>query len=50
VKSIHTGYAGPATVGDNHELETEMTAEIERLLGDKTSTPRPKPVQVAKTQ
>jgi thiol-disulfide isomerase/thioredoxin len=50
VKSIHTGYAGPATAGDNHELETEMTAEVERLLGDKTPTPRPKPVQVAKTQ
>jgi len=36
VKSIHTGYAGPATAGDNHELETEMTGEVERLLGDKT--------------
>ncbi len=49
VKSIHTGYAGPATGTDNHELETEMTAEVERLLADKTSTPRPKPVHVAKT-
>jgi thiol-disulfide isomerase/thioredoxin len=50
VKSIHTGYAGPATASDNHELETQMTTEVERLLGDKTSMPRAKPVQVAKTQ
>jgi thiol-disulfide isomerase/thioredoxin len=50
VKSIHTGYAGPATAGDNHELESEMIAEVESLLADKTSTPRPKPVQMATTQ
>ncbi|HEX3471708.1 MAG TPA: TlpA disulfide reductase family protein [Silvibacterium sp.] len=49
VKSIHTGYAGPATTKDNHELESEMTAEVERLLADKPSAPRSRPVQVAKT-
>ena len=50
VKSVHTGYAGPATGGDNHELESEMTAEVERLLAGKTSTVRARSVQLAKTQ
>jgi thiol-disulfide isomerase/thioredoxin len=50
VKAIHTGYAGPATAGDNHQLESEMTAQVERLLSSKPSPTRPSPVQVARTQ
>lgn len=45
VKAIHTGYEGPATGGDNRQLETEMTAQVERLLAGRGS--RPSPVQVA---
>jgi thiol-disulfide isomerase/thioredoxin len=50
VKAIHTGYAGPATAGDNHQLESEMTAQVERLLAGKASPARPSSVQVARTQ
>lgn len=39
VKAIHTGYAGPATGNDNHQLENEMTVEVEHLLAGKVSTP-----------
>ena len=35
VKAIHTGYAGPATGKDNHDLENETTALVERLLAGK---------------
>jgi hypothetical protein len=47
VKAIHTGYAGPATGKDNHELENEMIALVEKLLAGKASSPRPESVQVA---
>jgi thiol-disulfide isomerase/thioredoxin len=50
VKTIHTGYAGPATGGDNRALEEETTKLVERLLGGKESPKRSKPVQVARTQ
>jgi thiol-disulfide isomerase/thioredoxin len=50
VKAIHTGYAGPATGADNHQLETEVTAQVEKLLAGKASPARPSPVQVALTQ
>jgi thiol-disulfide isomerase/thioredoxin len=50
VKAIHTGYAGPATGVDNHQLETEVTAQIEQLLAGKASPAHPSPVQVARTQ
>ena len=48
VKSIHTGYAGPATTADNHQLENETTALVERLLADKSSSKDSKAVQVAR--
>jgi len=47
VKAIHTGYAGPATGKDHHDLEGEMTAQVERLLSAKPSSSRQKSVQVA---
>ena len=47
VKAIHTGYAGPATGKDNHELENEMTALVEKLLTGKVTPSRPESVQVA---
>jgi thiol-disulfide isomerase/thioredoxin len=50
VKAIHTGYAGPATAGDNHDLEKETTTLVERLLAGKESPARSTPVQVARTQ
>jgi thiol-disulfide isomerase/thioredoxin len=50
VKAIHTGYAGPATAGDNRDLEKETTTLVERLLAGKESPERSKPVQVARTQ
>ena len=50
VKAIHTGYAGPATAQDNHQLESEITAQVERLLSGKPSPARPSPVQVARTR
>jgi thiol-disulfide isomerase/thioredoxin len=46
VKAIHTGYAGPATGSDNHKLENEVTALLERLLTDKPA--RLHAVQVAR--
>jgi thiol-disulfide isomerase/thioredoxin len=49
VKAIHTGYAGPATGKDNHELENEMTALVERLLAGKEVSPLPRSVQLAQT-
>lgn len=49
VKAIHTGYAGPATEADNRKLQSEITARVERLLADKESPTRQKPVQVAGT-
>jgi thiol-disulfide isomerase/thioredoxin len=48
VKVIHTGYAGPATGSDNHQLENEMTAEVEHLLAGKPSSPGRKSDQVAR--
>jgi thiol-disulfide isomerase/thioredoxin len=50
VKAIHTGYAGPATGVDNHQLETEVNAQVEQLLAGKASPARSSPVQVARTQ
>ncbi len=50
VKAIHTGYAGPATGGDNRDLEKETTTLVERLLAGKESPERSKSVQVARTQ
>jgi thiol-disulfide isomerase/thioredoxin len=50
VKAIHTGYAGPATGGDNRDLEKETTALVERLLAGKESSEGSKAVQVARTQ
>jgi thiol-disulfide isomerase/thioredoxin len=50
VKAIHTGYAGPATGEDNRELENEMTAQVEQLLGAKGSLAHPKPIQVARAK
>lgn len=50
VKAIHTGYSGPATGPDNHQLETEMTAQVEHLLAGKPAPARPSSVQVARTQ
>ncbi|HEX4067701.1 MAG TPA: TlpA disulfide reductase family protein [Acidobacteriaceae bacterium] len=47
VKAIHTGYAGPATGGDNRQLEAEVTAQVEQLLAGKTSSARATRVQVA---
>jgi thiol-disulfide isomerase/thioredoxin len=41
VKAIHTGYAGPATGVDNHELEHEMTTKVERLLSVHESLAHP---------
>ena len=39
VKSIHTGYSGPATGKDNAALEHETLSEVQRLLaGDERST------------
>ena len=32
VKSIHTGYSGPATGKDNAALERETTVLVQRLL------------------
>ena len=49
VKAIHTGYAGPATEGDNRKLQSEITAQVERLLADKGSPTPQKPVQIART-
>jgi thiol-disulfide isomerase/thioredoxin len=49
VKAIHTGYAGPATEADNRKLQSEITAQVERLLADKGSPTRQKPVQMART-
>ena len=50
VKAIHTGYAGPATGADNHDLEKETTALVERLLAGKASAEHGKPLQVARGQ
>ena len=50
VATIHTGYAGPSTGQDNHHLETETTALVERLLAVKAAPARPSPVQVARTE
>jgi thiol-disulfide isomerase/thioredoxin len=50
VKSIHTGYAGPATGGDNRKLQDEITAQLERLLAEKSSPAHANPTQVAKAQ
>jgi thiol-disulfide isomerase/thioredoxin len=50
VNSIHTGYAGPATASDNYKLESEMTAEVERLLASNPSTARSRPVVETKAQ
>jgi thiol-disulfide isomerase/thioredoxin len=50
VKAIHTGYAGPATGGDNRKLESQITAQVEQLLADKSSSPRAKAIQVAEKQ
>jgi hypothetical protein len=50
VKTIHTGYAEPATGGDNRDLEKETTTLVERLLAGKESPEQSKPVQVARTQ
>jgi len=50
VKAIHTGYAGPATAADNHQLESEMTAQVERLLAGKPLPTHSPTVQVAQTQ
>lgn len=50
VKAIHTGYAGPATGGDNRELESQVTAQVERLLVGKSSSPRSKAIQIARKQ
>jgi thiol-disulfide isomerase/thioredoxin len=47
VKAVHTGYAGPATGKDNRELENETTAQVERILATRPSSPRPSSVQVA---
>jgi thiol-disulfide isomerase/thioredoxin len=35
VKSIHTGYAGPATAEDNHKLQNETTLQVEQLLASR---------------
>lgn len=50
VKAIHTGYAGPATGRDNRKLQDEITAQLERLLADKSSPAHATPTQVAKAQ
>jgi thiol-disulfide isomerase/thioredoxin len=50
VKTIHTGYAGPATAGDNRNLEQETTVLVERFLANKTLPEQSKPVQMARTQ
>jgi len=50
VKAIHTGYAGPATGGDNHALESEVTAQVERLLAGKATSPQSRAIQVAQKQ
>jgi hypothetical protein len=47
VKTIHMGYAGPATDKDNRELETEMTDQVERLLAANPSSLQSKPDRVA---
>jgi thiol-disulfide isomerase/thioredoxin len=49
VKAIHTGYAGPATGVDNHDLEKETTTLVERLLAGQEPPARSKPIQVART-
>jgi thiol-disulfide isomerase/thioredoxin len=50
VKAIHAGYAGPATGRDNHQLESQITAQVERLLAGKSSSARSKAVQLAQKQ
>jgi thiol-disulfide isomerase/thioredoxin len=50
VKATHTGYAGPATISDNQELEKGITAQVEQLLADQTVKRHTRPVEVAKTQ
>jgi thiol-disulfide isomerase/thioredoxin len=50
VEAIHTGYAGPATGGDNRELESRITAQVERLLAGKPSSPHSNATQVAQKQ
>ena len=50
VKAIHTGYAGPATGGDNHALESGVTAQVERLLAGKATSPQSRAIQVAQKQ
>jgi thiol-disulfide isomerase/thioredoxin len=50
VKAIHTGYAGPATEGDNRKLRDEITAQLGRLLAEKSSPTHATPTQVAKAQ
>lgn len=50
VKAIHTGYAGPATGGDNRDLEKETTALVERLLAGREPSARSKAVQLARAQ
>lgn len=47
VKAIHTGYAGPATGTDNHDLQNELTALVERLLIGKDSPVRSESLQFA---
>jgi thiol-disulfide isomerase/thioredoxin len=47
VKAIHTGYAGPATGKDNHDLEGEIASQVDQLLSAKPSFPHSKSVQVA---
>ncbi|HEX4036636.1 MAG TPA: TlpA disulfide reductase family protein [Acidobacteriaceae bacterium] len=50
VTAIHTGYEGPATGGDNRQLEAEMTAQVEQLLAARTPPARGSTVQVARVR
>jgi thiol-disulfide isomerase/thioredoxin len=50
VKAIHTGYAGPATGGDNRDLEKDTTALVERLLAGRDSSEKSKTMQVARAR
>lgn len=48
VKAIHTGFAGPATEKDNHQLESEITGLVDRLLAGKSVGPGSSRTQLAR--
>jgi thiol-disulfide isomerase/thioredoxin len=50
VKAIHTGYSGPATGKDNHDLQNEMTILVEKLLAGKEVSPQLSPSLLAQTR